>query len=271
MILATFQPFERTNHARENYQQVYEYFGFDPIWCVNAESIEDFLFETYCCAPNYAQELVIFEAEDFITIDKCAWYDRIRKKNYEIDDTVVNPENKRFVEYVVPDIKNILFRMPVDIKNYYPKFEDLEMINPYLDAIFDIARKYQQNIYTINKIGQREKVDTNKHPRFLQLHKNINVETGVFPIMYSLVIKHDPFDFTRFQGQKAHEVYSLFIDWTENDCTEEGLTRVRKRFDGLFEKNFDIVKAKMKNKKISRNDPCPCGSGKKYKKCCGFN
>ncbi|MCV9387177.1 YchJ family protein [Reichenbachiella ulvae] len=22
-------------------------------------------------------------------------------------------------------------------------------------------------------------------------------------------------------------------------------------------------------KKVSRNDPCPCGSGKKYKKCCG--
>jgi preprotein translocase subunit SecA len=24
-------------------------------------------------------------------------------------------------------------------------------------------------------------------------------------------------------------------------------------------------------KKIGRNDPCPCGSGKKYKKCCGKN
>jgi len=22
--------------------------------------------------------------------------------------------------------------------------------------------------------------------------------------------------------------------------------------------------------KVGRNDPCPCGSGKKYKKCCGF-
>ena len=22
-------------------------------------------------------------------------------------------------------------------------------------------------------------------------------------------------------------------------------------------------------KKVGRNDPCPCGSGKKYKKCCG--
>jgi len=26
---------------------------------------------------------------------------------------------------------------------------------------------------------------------------------------------------------------------------------------------------KSKHKKIGRNDPCPCGSGKKYKKCCG--
>ncbi len=28
---------------------------------------------------------------------------------------------------------------------------------------------------------------------------------------------------------------------------------------------------KRKGKKIGRNDPCPCGSGKKYKKCCGRN
>jgi preprotein translocase subunit SecA len=24
-----------------------------------------------------------------------------------------------------------------------------------------------------------------------------------------------------------------------------------------------------KGAKVGRNDPCPCGSGKKYKKCCG--
>jgi uncharacterized protein len=27
----------------------------------------------------------------------------------------------------------------------------------------------------------------------------------------------------------------------------------------------------VKGKKIGRNDPCPCGSGKKYKYCCGAN
>ncbi|MGO1470221.1 MAG: SEC-C metal-binding domain-containing protein, partial [Tissierella sp.] len=25
----------------------------------------------------------------------------------------------------------------------------------------------------------------------------------------------------------------------------------------------------VKDKKVGRNDPCPCGSGKKYKRCCG--
>ena len=39
---------------------------------------------------------------------------------------------------------------------------------------------------------------------------------------------------------------------------------------------FEKVKAMLNNKnkvskkiKIGRNEPCPCGSGKKYKKCCG--
>lgn len=41
------------------------------------------------------------------------------------------------------------------------------------------------------------------------------------------------------------------------------------------EKRAEITKAYkksktvVKGKKIGRNDPCPCGSGKKYKKCCG--
>ena len=31
------------------------------------------------------------------------------------------------------------------------------------------------------------------------------------------------------------------------------------------------VAAAKKSAKVGRNDPCPCGSGKKYKKCCGIN
>ncbi len=36
--------------------------------------------------------------------------------------------------------------------------------------------------------------------------------------------------------------------------------------DGTVKKKPVVTKAA----KVGRNDPCPCGSGKKYKKCCGF-
>ena len=35
--------------------------------------------------------------------------------------------------------------------------------------------------------------------------------------------------------------------------------------------NTEVRKTPRKVEKIGRNDPCPCGSGKKYKKCCGAN
>lgn len=44
-----------------------------------------------------------------------------------------------------------------------------------------------------------------------------------------------------------------------------------KKFDGAwYFSDGTMVKAKpLSVTKIGRNDPCPCGSGQKYKKCCG--
>jgi len=40
----------------------------------------------------------------------------------------------------------------------------------------------------------------------------------------------------------------------------------------MHEKNIQLNHSSSEatsDKKIARNDPCPCGSGKKYKQCCG--
>lgn len=39
----------------------------------------------------------------------------------------------------------------------------------------------------------------------------------------------------------------------------------------LPESNPRHIQPPAKSEKVGRNDPCPCGSGKKYKKCCGAN
>ena len=41
--------------------------------------------------------------------------------------------------------------------------------------------------------------------------------------------------------------------------------------EGFADGKSSIVKKPAVSKKVGRNDPCPCGSGKKYKKCCGIN
>ena len=42
--------------------------------------------------------------------------------------------------------------------------------------------------------------------------------------------------------------------------------RVEKKSENQEDKNVEPI-----SKKIGRNDPCPCGSGKKYKQCHGSN
>ena len=41
--------------------------------------------------------------------------------------------------------------------------------------------------------------------------------------------------------------------------------------EGFAGTKGSVVRKPAVSKKVGRNDPCPCGSGKKYKKCCGAN
>lgn len=43
--------------------------------------------------------------------------------------------------------------------------------------------------------------------------------------------------------------------------------------DGIlfFQRRAEAVQPVVKSEKVGRNDKCPCGSGAKYKKCCGKN
>jgi uncharacterized protein YecA (UPF0149 family) len=56
-------------------------------------------------------------------------------------------------------------------------------------------------------------------------------------------------------------------EWLYNLPAWEEILSEEKRRE--IKKEFNKSKTVVKDAKIGRNDPCPCGSGKKYKKCCG--
>ena len=57
-------------------------------------------------------------------------------------------------------------------------------------------------------------------------------------------------------------------DWLYNLPQWDGILSAERRQE--ITKEYRRSKIAVSNK-VGRNDPCPCGSGKKYKKCCGKN
>ncbi|MBZ9606310.1 SEC-C domain-containing protein [Clostridium estertheticum] len=75
--------------------------------------------------------------------------------------------------------------------------------------------------------------------------------------MYDIMKNQQPFNEERY----SNKLYKL-LEY-EDEEREEGL-----------EENYEdeILQTTIRNEnKIGRNSVCPCGSGKKYKRCCGKN
>ena len=90
-----------------------------------------------------------------------------------------------------------------------------------------------------------------------------------------------------FDGKKKAKLGTEKNPAVINVKTEERV----KEFEAVFEENgwkytielepdkpeditdleilLNPIKTRIAEKNVGRNEPCPCGSGKKYKKCCG--
>ncbi len=82
--------------------------------------------------------------------------------------------------------------------------------------------------------------------------------------------------------KEAYDLFLSLIDRLKHDFTEklfmvqlaaqEEIDRPEQPQQFVLsrgEEQTEKKPVKRKEKKVGRNDPCPCGSGKKYKKCCG--
>lgn len=85
-------------------------------------------------------------------------------------------------------------------------------------------------------------------------------------------VKHD-INSSQIEVQKREiltmkEMYhDILTTWAGNFNEEEDSSP--SHFDSLPQESpFNVQKTIASKQKVGRNDPCPCGSGKKYKKCC---
>jgi len=126
----------------------------------------------------------------------------------------------------------------------------LETKNPVIEGnIKDLAEKF--NMTNKQFVGFLDGANTSfKNPLVLEdlsEESEIEVEFDFEKLLWNM---HDA---------KADWLYGM-NEWS-NIFDDEKRKEIKK--------DFNRSKIVVREQKIGRNDPCPCGSGKKYKKCCG--
>jgi len=84
--------------------------------------------------------------------------------------------------------------------------------------------------------------------------------------------KKEGFDmFSEMSGRISSEIITRLFKIQVQRSQEAEVTRARRTNLNYNRGDSAPTQPVTKGKKTGRNDPCPCGSGKKYKKCCGIN
>jgi len=116
----------------------------------------------------------------------------------------------------------------------------------------------------------RKKTETSKPKepaKPLTIEERLEEEKKNLPSAIKNMIDKDPSLKERFV-KIAKQMEADGVDMSSPSAMRKWAKANQKR---IREQEYGTVQPIVKGKEPGRNDPCPCGSGKKYKKCCGAN
>ena len=160
---------------------------------------------------------------------------KVELENRDADDIIEYLYEKAKGEYEAK-IKEV----PVEISNEFEKALSLQVIDNYWMEQINVMSHLREGIY-LRQYGQDD-----------PLRAYTTEGYGLFDDML----------------QKIDRDITVFLLKAE---IRQNIERKQVAKNGQTNDVKDTKKTPKKVKKVGRNDPCPCGSGKKYKQCCGKN
>ncbi len=177
-----------------------------------------------------ANEIVEYVNENLLNHSNLKLSEILNKEMNEIIEVI---QNKVIAEY-----ENKIKELPVEIRNDFEKAISLRVIDNY----------WMEHINTMDHL--REGVSLRGYANEDPLQAYIREGFEMFDNMLDRINK----DITLYllKAEIRQNLQVKEVKGNANSGSEKAVKQVSK-----------------KTKKIGRNDPCPCGSGKKYKNCCG--
>jgi len=286
MILATYQPanIDFNKHITGYcYEKLCDILGYTPIWCFPANTLKEFMVNSIMSAPNTPQDLYVFETDDFIPIDVVKWNQLAYLHN---NDAVVDVssclkvENLKYAEYIVNDIPEdkILFHGNIHNLIYNTKFsldfggEESSSWTDLMNSLASRASEFSEHSKRNMRITGSG--DLEKARRILRLR----MEKEAFEVYLAWLLVSQALPSNSLSeafSWKPERYFSKRVELSSlltSNYNGDDLPTYERQDQILSLLNYCFInRAPWGDKKIGRNDPCPCGSGKKYKNCCGKN
>ena len=154
----------------------------------------------------------------------------------------------------------------------YSKEMDRAALQKFWGTYFQIEKNIYEKLLTnpdeevkgtVKELAEKYEIDVFTMTGFLDgINESLKEENPIETMEEDTVVN------LIFDKEKLYKnMVDAKADWLyELPQCNNIFTPERKRELYKEQKNSGTVR---KEKKVGRNDPCPCGSGKKYKKCCG--
>lgn len=206
-------------------------------------------------------------------------------------DETAEPEFPGYRKYILENEKNISARNQNQLMYVKTCLEEIQIRqDPLIPAIIKETSKFW---YGLLMAGSAARYETGEDAVFLrQMLENHFDDSAVYDMLLYMVndLKDILPGLIRVQQEypELKQAMGKYLEEMTNCTSQEYLFRkYEKKYKRLMgypsgaklsltsdmeENAYDSLENgtyKRDGEKIGRNDPCPCGSGKKYKKCCG--
>ena len=281
MLFATYQSIEAIEKINKNEVEPYS------VWAVPAKDLHELFLALFCCAPNRMETLIFFESDQFLRIDKIKWYQAIMNGDYNPKHYISRNSDDLHSEFLVETIKTEQIKMLVPIIKIGESPTILDMLeclgiqikqdteNYLMGLSMSIIAKTSFSVEGNITLGMERKY---AEYRCMMQPKKTAFEMVYLPIFFYLLTESQCSaalniaylaNMISCNAEKLFRLNNKFTKWSYDTCSIEGFDAIIAEMEHCIIDNEEIVKRLIIGPKIERNELCPCGSGKKYKKCHG--
>lgn len=294
MLFATYQPNPNNTTVVDRNEEKWAYLkfvcGFEPYWAMPVTSVADFFCHSIFTAPNCGEVIYFVESEDYVRIDKVKHYQKIKDENSFDLTGCVNPNlDDKHSEFLIPNIENPIAAIPIAgletlvsspffnfsvkerkftqdlnnvIRSALQRYINMETRRP---SWFSSDAEWAESMdMTVPEFNRRMYLEKNK-----MAFESVLLPFVVKQVMGDVVSEYDV-EAIQHHFDKQRQLYLSFSQWSYNDCSLEQYDKFYDQMRDLVIDNSAVCAVLVNHQKPGRNDMCPCGSGRKWKKCHGL-